>query len=68
MKVDFSEIMAKQSDADLLEILTIKQSEYQPEAIAEAKAEFLDRKLDIEKIESAKQEVIEKEKNALMFL
>ncbi len=62
MDVNYTEIMAKRTDAELLEILTIKQDDYQPEAIAAAKAELENRNLTVEETESAKQEVENQEK------
>jgi hypothetical protein len=46
----------------LLEIITIKSNEYQPEAISAAQAEIEKRNLSVEKTESAQKEVTKKEK------
>lgn len=62
MKSDFKEIMAKRSDAELIEILTKKQDEYQHEALEAAKSELESRNLSTEKIRSAEQEIESKEK------
>lgn len=61
MKFDFTEIMGKRTDAELLEILTMKQNEYQPEALSAAKAELSNRNLSVEETDSAKQEIQKKE-------
>jgi hypothetical protein len=62
MSVNFKEIMTQRSDAELIEILTKKQEEYQPEAISAAEVELEKRNLSFDKMESAKQELIDKEK------
>lgn len=62
MNVDLKEIMAQRSDAELIEILTKKQEDYQPEALSAAEAELEKRNLSVEKIESAEQELEDKEK------
>ena len=68
MQTDFNKIMSHQSDAELIEVLTRKQEEYQPEALLAAKAEIDKRELSVESMESAKQEVelkhITKKENA----
>ncbi|WP_300599323.1 hypothetical protein [Niabella sp.] len=44
-KEDFKAIMAEQTDAELLRILAAPEDNYQPEALAAARAEFSNRNL-----------------------
>ena len=48
MKKDFTEAMAEISDKKLVDILTIKKEDYQPEAILAAEKELEKRKLNIQ--------------------
>ena len=57
MESKFVSIMKNHTDSELLEILTIYENEYQPEAIDAAKAEFVKRNLSITQIEDAKREI-----------
>ena len=47
MNKDFSESMSQRSDKQIVDILTTKRSEYQPEAIAAAESEADKRKLNV---------------------
>jgi hypothetical protein len=60
MTNEFSEIMAKRSDHELIEILSINKDDYQPDAIEAAEREFAKRNLSVETVELAKQEIEEK--------
>ena len=62
MSPDFKEIMTQRSDAELIEILTNKKDEYQSDAIAAAEAELEKRNLSINRMESAKKELNEKDR------
>ena len=53
----FVEIMAKRSDAELIQIITISREDYLPEALLAAEREFKKRKLTVNQIESAMQEL-----------
>ncbi len=53
--------MEQRTDSELMEILTKDRDEYQPEALKAAEAELEKRKLTVDQIESAKQEIKTKE-------
>ena len=57
----FTEIMAKRSDSELLEIVTKLKDDYQPEAVLAAELEIKNRNLSNEQLEKAKIEIKEKE-------
>jgi len=61
MGKDFTEVMNKKSDSELLEIVTKLKDDYQPEAVEAAEEEIKNRNLSEEKIEEAENEIIEKE-------
>ena len=61
MANDFTEVMAKRSDSELLEIVTKLKDDYQPEAVAAAELEIKNRNLSTEQIENAENEIKEKE-------
>jgi hypothetical protein len=61
MANDFTEIMAKRSDSELLEIVTKLKDDYQPEAIIAAELEIKNRNLSTEQLENAEIEIKEKE-------
>jgi len=61
MANDFTEIMAKRSDSELLEITTKLKDDYQPEAISAAELEIKNRNLSTEQLENAEIEIKEKE-------
>lgn len=63
MANDFTEIMAKRSDSELLEIVTKLKDDYQPDAVLAAELEIKKRNLSSEQIEIAKNEIKEKEKS-----
>ena len=58
---DFTEIMAKRSDSELLEIVTKFKDNYQQEAVIAAELEIKNRNLSLEQIENAKNEIKGKE-------
>ena len=51
MSQDFSEIMSKRSDIELIEIVKKNRDQYQPEAIEAAEAELKKRDLSLDKVE-----------------
>ena len=61
MANDFTEIMAKRSDSELLEIATKLKDDYQPEAVTAAELEIKNRNLSTEQLENAEIEIKEKE-------
>ena len=61
MAKNFTEIMAKRSDSELLEIVTKFKDDYQQEAVIAAELEIKKRNLSSEQIENAKDEIKEKE-------
>lgn len=60
MTNNFDVVMANETDAQLLKILTEQRNDYQPAAVEAAEREFAKRNLSQEKIESAKKELIQK--------
>jgi len=66
MGTDFKDIMSKQTDEELIKIVTVNRSDYQPMAIIAAEEEIKSRNLDTSKIEEIKSEfkseIEEKEK------
>jgi hypothetical protein len=59
----FIRIMEQRTDSEPMEILTKDRDEYQPEALIAADTEFERRKLSVDQIESAKQEIRKKEQS-----
>jgi len=53
----FAEAMARRSDAELVEILTQRHDDYQPDTLAAAEMELEKRNLTTEQVEQAKQSV-----------
>jgi len=49
MQFDFTREMAKRTDEELIQVLTVDRDNYLPEAVAAATKEFENRKLDNEK-------------------
>lgn len=47
MQNPFTEAMSERSDKELVDIVTLKREEYQPEALLAAEAELLKRNLDV---------------------
>ena len=58
---DFTEVMIKKSDSELLEIVTKLKDDYQPEAVEAAKEEIKNRNLSDDNIKEAENEIKEKE-------
>lgn len=58
---EFSKVMEKKSDSELLEIVTKLKDDYQPEAVIAAKMEIEIRNLSTEQVEQAELEIKEKE-------
>lgn len=54
----FIEIMAKRSDAELIQIITISREDYLPEALLAAEKELDKRKLTAPQFESVIQKII----------
>ena len=46
MTKDFSQVMSERTDKQLVEIVTLKREEYQPEAIMAAEKELSNRQID----------------------
>lgn len=61
MKQDFTEVMSKRTDEELIEIVKVKRDDYQPEAVEAAENELQKRQVDPDQIEQVKQELTEKE-------
>ena len=61
MENKFTEAMAKCSDSELLEIVTLLRDDYQPEAVEAAKLELEKRDLSSEQLENVKEKVNRKE-------
>jgi uncharacterized membrane protein YdbT with pleckstrin-like domain len=62
MGIQFTEVMKKRSDSELLEIVTKLKNDYQPEAVEAAREEIKNRNLSQEQIDQAENEIKEKEK------
>jgi len=58
---NFTEVMTKKSDSELLEIVTKLKDDYQPDAVEAAREEIKNRNLSDEKIKQAENEIKEKE-------
>ncbi len=65
MANDFTEVMVKKSDSELLEIVTKLKDDYQPEAIIAAENEIEKRNLSTDQIEQAEIELEEREQENL---
>ena len=65
MENKFEDIMENKSDSELLEIVTKLKDDYQPDAVEAAKEEIENRNLSSEQIESAENEIKEKENERL---
>lgn len=61
MKNEFTEVMSKNSDDQLIQIVTTKKEDYRPEAVLAAEEEIKKRKLSPELIEVAKENLRKKE-------
>jgi uncharacterized RDD family membrane protein YckC len=61
MKQDFTEVMSKRTDEELIEIVKLKRDDYQPEAVQAAEKELELREVNPDQIEIVKQELTEKE-------
>jgi len=60
MTNEFTDIMSKRTDEELIEILSLFKDDYQPDAIEAAEKELAKRNLSTETIETARQEIDEK--------
>lgn len=58
---NFTDVMIKKTDSELLEIVTKLKDDYQPEAVEAAKEEIKNRNLSDEKIDQAEKEIKVKE-------
>ncbi len=58
---EFSKVMEKKSDGELLEIVTRLKDDYQPEAVIAAKKEIESRNLSTEQVKQAELEINEKD-------
>ena len=61
MENEFTDVMAKRPDSELLEIVTKRRNDFQPAAIEAAEFEIEKRNLSTEQIETAKKEIEKKE-------
>lgn len=61
MKQDFTEVMSKRTDEELIEIVKVKRDDYQPEAVEAAEKELQKRQINPDQIEQVQQELTEKE-------
>jgi hypothetical protein len=61
MENRFAEAMALRSDAELVDILTKKRDDYQPDAVAAAEIELARRKLTTKQVADAKERIELKE-------
>ena len=61
MKQDFTEVMSKRTDEELIEIVKVKRDDYQPEAVESAEKELQNRQINSDQIEQVEQELTEKE-------
>ena len=61
MENDFTEVMVKRSDSELIEIVTKLKDDYQPEAVTAAELEIKKRNLSTDQIEKAQTELKQKE-------
>ncbi|MBK0384256.1 RDD family protein [Pedobacter sp. SD-b] len=57
MENQFSKVMSKLTDKELIDILTIKRKDYQPLAIEAAEKEIAERKIDVVNFEEIKSEL-----------
>jgi hypothetical protein len=60
MEKDFTEVMKKKSNSELLEIVTKLKDDYQPKAVSAAENELKSRDLTSTQIEQAETEIEEK--------
>jgi uncharacterized RDD family membrane protein YckC len=61
MKQEFTEVISKRTDEELIEIVKLKRGDYQPEAVEAAEKELNSRQINLDQIELVKQELTEKE-------
>ena len=61
MKQDFTEVMSKRTDEELIEIVKVKRNDYQPEAVEAAEKELDKRQVNSEQVEQVEQELTKKE-------
>lgn len=57
MEMDFTSVMSKRTDEDLIKIVTVQRSDYQPEAVAAAEKEIRLRNISLTDIESIKEKI-----------
>ena len=61
MKNDFTDVMAKRSDEELIKIVTLERDNYEPDAIIAADFEMASRKLDTASVTEITEKVIEED-------
>lgn len=61
MAKDFTQVMSERTDKQLIEIISIKRDEYQPEALVAAEKEIAKRNLDPEKFNDDERTSVVKE-------
>lgn len=67
MKQDFTEVMSKRTDEELIEIVKLKREDYQPEAVQAAEKELESRKINPDQIELVKQNLAKEESKKQEF-
>lgn len=55
--MDFTSVMTTRTDEELIKIVTVQRSDYQPEAVAAAEKEIKLRNISLTDIESAKEQI-----------
>jgi len=61
MKENFSEVMSQRSDAELIEIVTVKREDYQADAVLAAEEEVQKRQIELAQIEKFREDLQEAE-------
>jgi len=67
MKQDFTEVMSKRTDEELIEIVKVKREDYQTEAVQAAEKELESRKINPDQIELVKQDLAKEESKKQEF-
>jgi len=58
MENEFTEVMSKRTDEELIKIVTIQKDDYNPDAVKAAELEIEQRKIDIQDFETTKEKLI----------
>lgn len=62
MEFDFSDVMKKASDAELIKIVTTNRADYQEAALIAAEAELASRNLNVSTVETVKRNIEQDQK------